>query len=116
MVEQRRPAPDEPRILTPGWAADKAADYGRRFAEGVAASGVTVIGDPEELARRPASGKNKRPASLSMDAAVAATAGLVRRSTGGSGAEQPGRAEALRILLRRRGRGGEAPEGAEPQA
>ena len=51
-----------------------------------------------------------------LDAAVAATAGLVRRSTGGSGAEQPGRAGALRILLRRRGRGGEAPEGAEPQA
>ena len=115
MVEQRRPAADEPRIVTPGWAADKAADYGRRFAEGVAASGVTVIGDPEELAKRPASGKSKRPESLSMDAAVAATAGLVRRSTGGVAAQQPGRAGALRILLRRRGRGGEAPEGAEPQ-
>ena len=66
--------------------------------------------------RRPASGKSKRPKALSMDAAVAASAGLVRRSTGGSAAQQPGRAEALRILLRRRGRGAEAPEGSEPPA
>ena len=81
MVEQRQPGPDEQKITTPGWAADRAAEYGQRFADGVAASGVHVIGDPQELARRPASGKNEKQGYLTMDAAVAGAAGLVRRST-----------------------------------
>jgi hypothetical protein len=110
MVEQRTPEPDEARIQTPEWAADTAAQYGRRFADGVAASGVTVIGDPAELASRPRSGRNQRPQSLAMAAAVAGAAGLVRRSTAPA---EPTRAQALRILLRRRGK--PAVEPAEPE-
>lgn len=77
MVEQRRPASDEPRIVTPEWAADKAEEFGKRFAAGVAESGVRVIGDPAALAARPRSGSGERPELLSIDAAVAGSAGLV---------------------------------------
>ncbi len=77
MVEKRRPAADEPRIQTPEWAADKAAEYGQRFAKGIAELGVQIIGDPEDLAVRPRSGDLDRPEVLSIDAAVAGTAGLV---------------------------------------
>ena len=34
MVETRRPDPDEQKILTPDWAADKASRTGQRFADG----------------------------------------------------------------------------------
>ena len=77
MVEKRRPAADEPRIQTPQWAADKAEEYGQRFAKGIAELGVQVIGDPADLALRPRSGDLDRPDVVSIDAAVAGTAGLV---------------------------------------
>lgn len=112
MVEQRQPGAGEQKIHTPAWAADRAADYGQRFADGIAASGVNVIGDPAELARRPASGKNEKQEALAMDAAVAAAAGLVRRSTATE--SQPSRSDALKILLRRPGRARGAPQPADP--
>ena len=111
MVEQRKPEPDEARDPDPDWAADTAAQYGQRFADGIAASGVTVIGDSTELARRPRSGKHQKPQSLAMDAAVAGAAGLVRRST--TAPAEPTRSQALRILLRRRDTS--AVEPAEPE-
>ncbi len=97
MVETRRPDPDEQKILTPDWAADKAQQAGQRFADGIAACGARVIGDPAELARRPRSGATQKPTTLALDAAVAGTAALVRRSTW----SQPSRKQALGILLRR---------------
>ncbi|MEZ5186666.1 MAG: hypothetical protein R2720_13050 [Candidatus Nanopelagicales bacterium] len=80
MVEKRRPHADEPRIKTPDWAADKALEFGQRFAKGIAELGVQVIGDPVDLAVRPASGSIDKPEALTMDAAVAGTAGLVLES------------------------------------
>jgi len=77
MVEKRRPGADEPRIQTPEWAADKAEEYGQRFAKGIAELGVQVVGDPADLAARPRSGGGDRPETLSIDAAVAGSAGLV---------------------------------------
>lgn len=113
MVEKRRPEPGEARIETPEWAADKAQEYGSRFAAGVAASGVNVVGDPQDLARRPRAGKARKPKALSMDAAVAATAGLVRRTSGPPAPVT--RSEALQTLLRRpRSRHATASEPAEP--
>lgn len=44
-LQERRPAPDEPRLLTPQWAVDRAAEVGRSAAEAIASSGVRVIGD-----------------------------------------------------------------------
>lgn len=99
MVESRQPGPDESRILTPRWAADKAQEYGQRFAKGIADSGVTVIGDPAALATRPRSGRSGEVHALPMDAAVAGAAALVRRSSSGPGA--PTRSQALRTLFRR---------------
>ncbi len=77
MVEKRRPGSDEAKIVTPEWAADKAEELGQRFAKGVAESGVTIIGDPAHLAVRPRSGSGQRPDVLSIEAAVAGSAGLV---------------------------------------
>lgn len=115
MVEKRRPEPDEARIETPDWAADQAAEYGSRFAAGIATSGVNVIGDPQDLAKRPRAGKSRKPKVLSMDAAVAAGAGLVRRTSGPPATVT--RSEALRTLLRRpRSRRGPGSEPAEPDA
>jgi len=99
MVEKRRPEPGEPRIETPEWAADAAAEHGRRFAEGIAGLGVQVVGDLDELARRPRAGRAQKPEALTMDAAVAAAAGLVRRTAGPP--DPITRSDALRTLLRR---------------
>jgi hypothetical protein len=77
MVEQRDPAPDEPRLETPGWASRRAGELGRGFADGIAALGVDVIGDPEALAVAPRPGHADRPQELHVDAAVAAVKGLV---------------------------------------
>lgn len=44
-LQERRPASDEPRLLTPSWAIDRAADLGRVAAEAIAATGIRVIGD-----------------------------------------------------------------------
>lgn len=105
MVEQRRPAADEPRILTPDWAADAAQARGQQFAAGVAASGVEVIGDPQALAARPRAGKNPKGLALPMDAAIAGAVALIERQVG-SGPQAPAarlsRREALRIALGRR--------------
>ncbi len=102
MVEQRTPARDEPRILTPDWAADAAQERGREFAAGVAASGVSVIGDPQALATRPKAGKNVKSTGLPMDAALAAAVALINRQTRSDAPQPMSRRAALRMALRRR--------------
>ena len=52
MVEGREPSPDEPRLHTPDWALDAAAEQGARAVETIRASGVRVLGDLDALARR----------------------------------------------------------------
>jgi hypothetical protein len=100
MVEQRTPPADEPRILTPRWAADHAERRGRAFAEGIAASGVQVIGDPSALAARPRSGKSGTPASVPMAAAVAGAVALIERETRRGAPPALTRRQALRMALR----------------
>lgn len=97
MVESRKPPADELRIQTPAWAAEQAEQYGRRFAEGIPALGVHVIGDPQALAKRPASGPYRRAKVMPLDAAVAGAAGLVRAETA---PPQVSRKQALRTLTR----------------
>lgn len=55
MVENREPAADEPRVHTPDWALDAAAEHGRRHVEAIGASGVRVLGDLALLGERIAS-------------------------------------------------------------
>ena len=45
MVEGREPAADEPRLHTPDWALDAAAEQGARFVEVISSLGITVLGD-----------------------------------------------------------------------
>ncbi len=56
MVEGREPGPDEPRLHTPDWALDAAADRGRRAVDEIRGLGVQVLGDLDALAVRVESG------------------------------------------------------------
>ena len=101
MVEQRTPPAEEPRIVTPGWAADAAEERGREFAQGLADSGVHVIGDPADLAARPRSGKAGKPDTLPIEAAVAGVIPLIERLAPPA-SKPPSRREALRQAFGRR--------------
>jgi hypothetical protein len=52
-VGAREPSADEPRIQLPGWAADPIARRQREIVSAIAASGVRVVGDVEQLAEPP---------------------------------------------------------------
>ncbi len=80
MVEKRTPGPDEAKVQTPKWAAERAAALGQGFADGLGALGVNVIGDPQALAAEPRSGADDPQQALDMDAAVAAAIGVVTES------------------------------------
>jgi hypothetical protein len=71
MVESREPSVDEPRLHTPDWALDAAAEHGARAAEAIAASGARVLGDVNQLGVRiPSSAPN--PESVHTDLPTAA--------------------------------------------
>jgi hypothetical protein len=53
MQMARRPGPDEPRITTPGWALERAAEIGAAAAEKLSTSGVRVVGDLALLGAKP---------------------------------------------------------------
>ncbi len=46
----RQPGADEPRIDTPQWALDRAAEISREMVSAIAVSGVRIVGDLESLA------------------------------------------------------------------
>ena len=81
-IRERVPLPGEPRIETPGWAVDEAVRIGTEMAEGIAASGVHVVGDLARLAaapeRRP--GASESPPDAWPDIAAQAVRGVLRRS------------------------------------
>ncbi|MCD9155371.1 hypothetical protein [Aeromicrobium duanguangcaii] len=84
-LQQRTPAPDEPRLLTPRWAAREAAELGGRMGEWIAASGVQVVGDPSTLGAMPTSGLRPKGARtpdpiLPPELGAAALMGLVHAS------------------------------------
>lgn len=57
LLRRRTVAPDEPRITTPDWARERAADVSREIVAGIAASGVRVLGRLERLTEPPAIGR-----------------------------------------------------------
>lgn len=84
MVEGRTPAPDEPRLRTPQWALDRAAELADGYVEAIRASGVQVLGDLELLRAHltgPASLDDEDLPSMQIDAAVAAMLGALAGST-----------------------------------
>lgn len=71
MVESREPSPDEPRLHTPDWALDAAAERGAAAVEEIRASGARILGDVDELAvRLPSTPPN--PESVNTDIPTAA--------------------------------------------
>ena len=60
MLQARVPGERETMLQLPAWAAERASELGRHYAEGIAASGVRVIGDLDVLAA-PVTGSDERP-------------------------------------------------------
>lgn len=83
IVEGREPGPDEPRLVTPDWALDAAAERGAAAAQRIAALGINVVGDLDALAARIPSQAPVDPAAmmeLPMDVAVRAIEVLVLKA------------------------------------
>ena len=82
MVEARRPAPDEPGIVTPEWAVEAAQDFGRRTADGIEALGINVHGDLGSLgnpipAGEPPAGVPGLPADAAAEAVLGGVLGAL---------------------------------------
>lgn len=70
-VKERTPGPDEPRIVTPAWAAERADELSAEFAVGIAASGVRVIGDLDALvSRTTVTALSQPPVAVDLDVAA----------------------------------------------
>ena len=108
MLSRRRPAPGEPGMVLPDWAAERAAVIARRYADHVIASGCRVVGDPEQLSAPGPVGTLNEADRVPMDAAVEAALGLLSASLGRGGffdvEERPLPPELRRLLGLRRGR------------
>jgi hypothetical protein len=48
-LQLRRPGRDEPRLLTPEWAVQRAVEIGADMVESIRATGVKVVGDLDQL-------------------------------------------------------------------
>lgn len=86
LLQSRTPAPAEERVLLPGWAAERATARERHFADVLAASGVTLVGDVEVLAAPVTATATADvppvPADVPLDAATEALAGLLSAAVG----------------------------------
>lgn len=82
MLSARRPRSGEPRVTLPPWAAERAHGIAAAYAQEVADSGCRILGDVAALAEPTAVGPMEPVRDLPLDAAVAATAGLVSASVG----------------------------------
>ena len=71
-LKTRRPPPDEPRIELPRWAIERTGEVARRVVDGIAASGVRVIGDLDRLAAVPEGGREGAPPEAAASPEIAA--------------------------------------------
>jgi hypothetical protein len=72
-MKVREPEPGESRIETPAWAVDRAAEVAAEVVAGIAASGVHVIGDLDQLLdARPNAALVAAPTASTMAPAAAA--------------------------------------------
>ncbi len=83
LLQTRTPGKQEPALRLPRWAARRASELGRVYAEGIAASGIRVVGDVSVLAE-PVTGQDPAPAPVQVpvDAAVAAVVGTLSAALG----------------------------------
>lgn len=77
LLTARTPGPDEVPVRLPEWAREEALARGRRFRDAIAASGVRVIGDLDQLATAPPSGEPGDLDSIPVEAAVEGLAGAI---------------------------------------
>lgn len=82
MVEGREPGPDEPRLVTPDWALDAAAEQGAKSVAIIKSLGVNVYGDLDALETRVPSSleSSHEPSQMPIDAAVAAVTAVIEAS------------------------------------
>lgn len=76
-VLKRRPAVDEPRVRLPAWAADKAQQDGKRFADQIRNSGVRVVGSLDRLAAEPTPAQHVDSGTIPADVGVRALTGAI---------------------------------------
>ena len=72
----RQPAPDEPTIVTPPWALDRAAEISAEMAARIEALGVNIVGDISSLGKRPGDGPQVADAALLLPVEAAVRAAL----------------------------------------
>lgn len=80
MVEGRVPDANEPKLQTPQWALDRAAEYAATYVEAIRASGVNVLGDLNLLRAHlagPVEVNDADSTDLPISAAVAAILGAL---------------------------------------
>jgi hypothetical protein len=91
LKEARQPAADEPKIATPRWALERAAEIGAETAENISALGVRVIGDISTLGSLssglPELPADSRPAEPLIPAGAAAQAVIGAFLAGGAGGQ-----------------------------
>jgi hypothetical protein len=79
VLAERVPEPDEPRMVTPRWALERATEISTGFLGRIEGLGITVVGDLQRLATlAPASGPEvieATPTSVPMQVAVEAVLG-----------------------------------------
>jgi hypothetical protein len=118
MQTNRSPAADEPRITTPQWALDQAAEIGAVAADKLSELGVRIVGDISTLGTRvtepdEAAGGDR---ALAVDAARAAVVGTLL-STGimtSALVEETSSRDLLRVILARAKRRA-SPKPAQPE-
>lgn len=77
LQSERTPAPGEPRLALPEWAALQAAELGAAAARAIEATGARVIGDLQTLGRKGTLAAVQAPAPLSSAAAADLLVGLI---------------------------------------
>jgi hypothetical protein len=81
MVERRQPAATEPRMSTPDWALDAAAERGAQIVEQLRLSGARVAGPIEELAvRLPSQSAHGSVQDMPVQAALEAVVAVIAES------------------------------------
>jgi hypothetical protein len=88
-VERYRPDDDAPRLVTPAWALDRAAELGARHAATIEAwrpAGLHIVGDLGRLAKpvAVAEGPGDPPTEIPIEAALEALLGVIARAAAGS--------------------------------
>lgn len=105
-IKTREPGADEPRITMPRWALDRAAAISDAMIDGIVASAVRIVGDPDGLRSVTTSSTgDDRPSAVRVAPEIAANAavgvllssGIMRRSRDGEREMAPSAAEPIAL-------------------